>query len=278
MVGRYHLLKETCPSGEVSKMMGRVVKDPLYPLDKYVPEEPLSEDDPTHNTSDIHSTILPEPLTYENRTDFVENIGEGAARAGLASLFNIDLTSRTEEGLSMRSQTVKRYTLKNPEQIFDRLMTNEDYASEVRALLKKTTFGKAYFVVGFYTTTGTIWTQSQRQRCSGGFKLAVPISAMVGDAAGLVEPHASTSVSNVTTQTLQMSVVEEEIFAVAYHVLKTSWRIKGPMLKAPLMNRSRLSFGDSDSSSDEEDDIIARLESDPQEEEESHSRRFDLLV
>jgi hypothetical protein len=277
--GRYHFLKETCPSTEVGKMMGRVVKDPFYPLDKYVPEEPLSEDEPTHNTSDIHPTILQEPLTYENRTDSIEYSGESAARAGLASLFNIDLTSRTEEGLSMKSQTVKRYTLKNPEKIFDKLMTNEDYASEVRALLRKTTFGKAYFVVGFYTTTGTIWTQSQRQRRTGGFKLAVPISAIVGDAAGLVNPHTSASLSRVTTQMLQMSVVQEEIFAVAYHVLTTSWRKeKGPTLKGPLMNRSRLRFGDSDSSSDEEDDVITRMDLDPQEEEEAHSRRFNLSV
>jgi hypothetical protein len=54
--------------------------------------------------------------------------------------------------------------------------------------------------------------------------------------------------------------------------------VKGPMLKGPLMNRSRLRFGDSDSSSDEEDDVITRMELDPQEEEEAHSRRFDLSV
>jgi hypothetical protein len=277
--GRYHFLKETCPSAEISNMMGRVVKDPLYPLDKYVPEEPLSDDEPTHNTSDIHPTILQEPLTYENRSNFIENIGEGAARAGLASLFNIDLTSKTEEGLSMQSQTVKRYTLKNPEKVFDKLMLNDDYASEVRALLRKTKFGKAYLVVGFYTTTGTIWTQSQRQRRTGGFKLAVPTSGIVGNLAGMVDPHSSTSVSKVTTQILQMNVVQEEIFAVAYHVLRTSWRgKKGPTVKGPLMNRSKLGFGDSDSSSDEEDDVIERMELDPQEEEEAQGLRFDLSV
>ncbi|KAE8442426.1 hypothetical protein EG329_003384 [Mollisiaceae sp. DMI_Dod_QoI] len=166
----------------------------------------------------------------------------------------------------------------NPEEIFDKLMINEDYASEVRALLRKTTFGKAYFVVGFYTVTGTIWTQSQRQRRTGGLKLAVPTSATLGDAAGFADPHASTFVTKVTTQTLQMSVVEEEVFAVAYHVLTTSWRGEGPMLKGPLMNRPRLRFGDSDSSSDEEYDIITRMELDPEEEEEPHSRRFDFSV
>jgi len=157
-------------------------------------------------------------------------------------------------------------------------MINEDYASEVRALLRKTTFGKSYFVVGFYTTTtGTIWTQSQRQRRTGGLKLAVPISSIVGNATGLGEPHVSISVSKMTTQTLQMSVVQEEIFAVAYHVLTTSWiGEKGPMRKGPLMNRSNLRFDHSDSSSDEEDDVITRMELDPQEEEEAHSRRFDL--
>lgn len=279
--GRYHFLEETCPSEEITKMMGRVVKDPLYPLHRYVPEEPLSEGEPTHNTQDIHPTILQEPLTYENRTNFIENIGEGAARAGLASLFNIDLASRSDEGLSMQSQKVKRYTLKNPDLVFKKLMSNEDYASEVRALLRKTTFRKAYFVVGFYTTTGTIWTQSQRQSCTGGFRLGVPVSAMTGDGTGLVDAHVGASVSRTINQRLEMSVVQEEIFAVAYDVLKTSYcRKKDPVLGGPLKSRLRLRFGDSDEDSDEDDDVVTRMdyESDSQEDEVAHSRRFDFVI
>ena len=279
--GRYHFLEETCPSAEISKMMCRVVENPLLPLHKYAPIEPLSEDEPTHNTQDIHPTILEEPLTYENRTDFIENIGEGVARAGLASLFNIDLASRSEEGLSMQSQKVKRYTLKNPELVFNKLMANEDYASEVRSLLRSTTFGKAYLVVGFYTTTGTIWTQSQRQSRTGGFKLAVPISKMVGDGTGLVDPHISTSVSRMTNQGLQMSVVQEEIFAVAYDVVKTSYRKKkNPVIRGPLRNRSRLRFSDSESSGDDEEDVVTQMkyELDSQEDVVAHSRYFDFGI
>jgi hypothetical protein len=198
------------------------------------------------------------------------------ARAGLASLFNIDLASRSEQGLSMQSQKVKRYTLKNPEVVFNKLMTNEDYASEVRSLLRRTTFGKAYLVVGFYTTTGTIWTQSQRQSRTSGFKLAVPVSEMAGDGTGLVDPHVSTSVSKMTSQRLQMSVVQEEIFAVAYDVVKnkTSYRKKkSPVLRGPLRNRSRL-FHDSESSGDDEDDIVW----DSQEDDAAHSACFDFVV
>lgn len=265
-------------------MMCRVVTDPLLPLHGYAPREPLSAGEPTHNVQDIIPNILKEPLIYENRRDFIENVEEGAVRAGLASLFNIDFASTSAEGISLQSEKLKRYSLNNPEQIFEELMNNKDYARDVRKLLKKTTFGRAYLVVGFLTTEGSIWTQSQTRKTRFGFKVTLPVSETLGGPA-VADPKVDASVSGASRQGLHMHVVKEEIFAVAYDVVKTSYRVDGQgrrvKIGRPLQTQTRLHFGDdsdSTSSDSSDDDDIAFVKGDVGSSEEEHgrSRLFDL--
>jgi hypothetical protein len=267
-------------------MMCRVVADPLLPLHNFAPLEPLSADEPTHNVQDILPNILKAPQVYENRRDFVESVQDGAVRAGLATLFNIDFASRSAEGISLQSEKLKRYTLNNPEQTFNELMINEDYARDVQGLLRK--FGRAYLVVGFLTTSGTIWAQSQTRGSTFGFNVTLPISETLG-APAPVDPNVDTSVSGASRRGLHMHVVKEEIFAVAYDVVKTSYTVdrrnrrvkKAPVIGRALQARTRLRFGDdsdSSDSSDEDDIAFVNGDDDSSEEEHDHSRCFDFAA
>jgi hypothetical protein len=197
---------------------------------------------------------------YENRRDFLETIDEGAVRAGLASFLDVDIASKSRDGVSMQSDKVKRYTLKNPEKTFNDLMENNEYARDVQELLKDTSFGRAYLVVGSLTTTGTIWTYSQSRGHSSGFRVAVPVSQMM-TIPGFIDPQISPKFSTTRRQERHMYVVEEEIFAFAYDEVKTSYsldrsakKIRGnPRHRRTVWAHSQqLAFGtDSDSSNDE---------------------------
>jgi hypothetical protein len=51
--------------------------------------------------------ILPEPFVFENYRQFLETINESSIRAGISSLFHVDLSSNAKASLSMQSGTVR---------------------------------------------------------------------------------------------------------------------------------------------------------------------------
>jgi hypothetical protein len=82
--------------------------------------------------------LIATPQVHENRRYFLESIDEGAVHAGLASFLDVDIASKSRDGVSMQSNKVKRYTLKNPAKAFNDLMENTEYARDVQELLKDT--------------------------------------------------------------------------------------------------------------------------------------------
>jgi hypothetical protein len=252
---RYHFLYETCPANEIEKMICRVVADKLLPLHKYAPAKPRS-------AQDIVPDILPEPFIYENRKDFIESVDESAVRTGLATFLDIDFAARAKESVSLESKQIKRYTLDNPGNTFNKLMQNPEYAQEVREFLKET-YGRAYIVVGFLTATGTIWTTSKERHNSAGFRVTVPVSSFVA-IPGFADPEIKPKASSMTRHERHENVVEEEIFAVAYDEVKTSYsfdRSARKIRRNPKLGRAVWTQGkalgfsnDSDSSDDEDED------------------------
>lgn len=203
-------------------MIYRVVKDKLDPMHGYAPLES------PHNAIDIFPHLLPKPFTYENRIDVLSNIKESAVRTALTSFLGADFDSEVRNDLTMHTKVLKRYTLNNPAIWFKRLMENKDYERDVRNLVKGTSFGRAYLVVGFLTATGAIWTESQARSVSAGFQVTIPISTAVGcPTPSVTDPQISPSVANERIYKLHKHIVEEEIFAVAYDEVKISYNI-GP--------------------------------------------------
>lgn len=88
--------------------------------------------------------------------------------------------SRYRQSASLQSESVKRYTLANPAQLFNRLMTNELYARDATNPLRTIRPEKAYLVVGFLTATGAVWKRNQAREHSAGVEFSVPVSDIVG--------------------------------------------------------------------------------------------------
>jgi hypothetical protein len=137
-------------------MMGRVVKDIRPPLDRYAPVEPLDPSAATHNPQDILPSILPEPSRSSTRKDVVEAVTERGIKLALTSFFGIDFAKSAYQKAELESTEVKQYSLKQPHQVFDHLMTNSEYQADVVALLNEARRSKAYMVVGFLTTSGVV--------------------------------------------------------------------------------------------------------------------------
>ena len=75
-------------------------------------------------------------------------------------------------------------------------MENDLYARDVEALLSRTPLGRGYKVVGFLTTTGTIWKSLTSTPNSTGIDMTVPTAEFGGiTVAGLGDPGVSPSIS-----------------------------------------------------------------------------------
>jgi hypothetical protein len=266
---RFFLLDESCSVDEIKHMMCRVVANKLLPLHKFVPFEAISKGDVPHNTDDIIPNILPPPSQSTTRKEFLESVRGTDISTSLTAFFGLDFSRSQEEKVSLESELVKRYTLKNPEQYFDKLMANDMYANDVRNFLQGNS--SAYLVVGFLTTTGTIWKAEQAKKTSEGISVTAPVSQLAGvPIPGLLDPSVGLTGSTEQRHGRQMHIADEEIFAVAYCEVRNSYSLdkSAPKFikKIPKVGPAKRAKGkhlafegksdeESDSGSDEEDAI-----------------------
>lgn len=238
---RYFLLDETCSAAEVPSMMGRVVKDILLPLDRFAPVEPLDPAAVRHNTQDILPSILPEPSRSSTRKDVLGAVRDRGLNLALTSFFGIDLNWSGTQKAELESREVKQYNLKQPFQVFERLMDDPQYEKDVLALLNESWRGKGFLVVGFLTTSGAIWKLEAGKSTKTAVTANLPVS-LLANTPQVLDPAVSPShaVTNSTSRT--MSVAEEEIFAVAYNVIKLKRRLDS---KAPRYVKKSAVFGGS---------------------------------
>jgi hypothetical protein len=272
MRDRYFLLDETISAKEINRMMCRVVVDKLLPLHHFAPSEPLFTEEPSHHTNDIIPTILPEPYISTSRQDFVTNVQRSDIASTLITYLGLNLSHVDQQSVSLQRESVKRYTLANPAQYFDRLISNELYARDVVNLLQKAR-GKGFLVVGFLTVTGAVWKRTKAQEHSTGARVSVPIGDItgipgIGTQAGL-DVGLSIGNEHGTRAQCTMHVAGEEIFAIAYCEvkLKREFSRNAPHLikktlafgQAKRTKGHHLTFGDDESevepNSDEEDVI-----------------------
>ncbi|KAF2842360.1 hypothetical protein M501DRAFT_998642 [Patellaria atrata CBS 101060] len=212
---RFFLLDETCPATEIKHMMCRVVVDKYLPLHKFAPFQSLSPSDVSHHTDDIIPNILPAPSSSTTRKEILEFVREKGISFGLTAFFGLDFARGHDNHTGLESQQVKRYTLNNPEMYFEKLMTNTQYAEDVTKILQN--HGRAYLVIGFLTTTGTVWRLRNDETRTTGFSVTAPLSVLSAvPLPGLLDPSINPSITTGIKHERTMQVVEEEIFAVAY--------------------------------------------------------------
>jgi hypothetical protein len=206
-------------------MMGRVVADKLLPLQKFAPFEPLLPTVPRHNPQDIIPDILPAPSLHTNRKEILSRIKDQGVEIMLTSFFGINFARTSDERVELETQEVKQYALNNPDEYFDVLMENDLYAADALKLVSSTKRGHAYFVTGFLTASGAVWTRKQGQTSTDAFSIALPLAEIAGaPLPGLADPTIKPSLKWGNEQQRQMHVADEEIFAVAYSLVKIKYR------------------------------------------------------
>jgi hypothetical protein len=215
-------------------MMCRVVHDKYLPLYKSAPIQPLiianatSAPDRSHNTNDIYPNILPTPSLTTDRKDFLSTVRDRSIQTTLSTIFGLDLAWENEDKVSLETKEVKQYIINNPGAVFKELMKDDLYARDVRALLKDASFGRAYLVVGFLTASGALWTREGVQRTKVSANFTAPITETLGvpPMPGLnVDPGLGFGIGNTKTTGRTHISPDEEIFAVAYALVKIKYGV-----------------------------------------------------
>ena len=218
---RFFLLGAPCAQEEIKGMMGRVVRDRLWPLqDAYAPFEPLDSSEARHNTQDILPEILPKPELSTNRREFIQSVQKHGVRAELTSLFGLELDWSDEHSAQLESAEVKRYMLKNPERFWDRLRKDAAYEKDVTELLDKCHWKKGYFVTGFMSAVGPLWKKSQRKVHSVGGTITAPVSATLLGTPTPLDPSLGMNNANKIASSSKWHTSGEQIFAVSYYTVQ----------------------------------------------------------
>jgi hypothetical protein len=220
MPARHFVLDEPYPQIKAEKLIGRVVLDITSPLRAFAPREPVEGTSIGRNPQDIIENILPSPLLSTDRKDFIKNNVSGEVRTDLTDFFGFSFARSEEEKLTLESKLVKRYSLEQTKDVFETLMTDPPYSSEVRKFFKEHRVRKAYFVVGFITTEGSVWTRERERGHSASIKAQLPPSAVAMVPVPGINPSVQLSGGEHNTRGQSFSSEDSLIFAVAYDVIK----------------------------------------------------------
>ncbi|KAF0329453.1 hypothetical protein GQ607_003402 [Colletotrichum asianum] len=231
---RFFVLPEPLPPIDKESLLGRVVSSKTSPLDQFAPFP--SHGTPPHNTNDILPAILPAPRIVTSFNETLLDTRQWGTNIRFATLPKTELNRGKQGSLVLECEELRRYVLPNPELVFQELMKNEHYASDVRELLEKVFPRDAYFVAGFIIATNSKWKIEATEDSKAGVNIAVPNVAEVGNVAvpGLLDVGGEVGASSTATRRREMVVVDDEIIAVSYFAAKLSY---GPFWSAPFRKR-----------------------------------------
>lgn len=248
---RFFILDEPCSASSIPKLLGRVVTDKFLPLQK---SAPFPSTTLPHNPEDIIPNILPTPSISTNRKEVLSVANEQGLGLSLGLLFGVNVARSNGDKLELESEEVKQYTLNSPDDIFDMLMENDLYATDVQKLLTTSKRSHGYLVTGFMTTTGTLWTRTKEQSRTKGVAVTLPISQLVPGLPLQLDPGIEPSQTTTAGRETAMHISEEQIFAVSYSLVKVKRRFdknaprftkKTPMVGPPKRaNMHQLALGE----------------------------------
>ncbi|KAF2099232.1 hypothetical protein NA57DRAFT_76462 [Rhizodiscina lignyota] len=241
---RYFIPEEPLPASEISKLLGAVVANKLLPLKSSAPNTASGSDEPLHNAVDIIPDLLPDPVVWLDRKDFLSRTSGWTVRGGLSSLIGIGYSHTTENGIIIESEELKCYSLANSAEHFETLMKNELFARDVRNFLQRTRRTRAYFVAGFLTTKGTQWKEFNVYSRKSGVNVTVPVLEAVGSPLpGLADPQFAPSIKKSVRSEQSKRTEDELVFAVAYNVIKISRAFKVVRDNSIYLKRALINVG-----------------------------------
>ncbi len=253
-------------------MLGRVVEDKTLPMRSFAPVDSgnsSAESGLRHNPEDIIPDLLPTPVEWRARKDFFSRTSEWRIEGGLADLVSIAQGHGTQRGVAVESDEIRCYSMTNTLHRFETLMANEPYARDVGALLNRSKSGHAYFVTGFLTAKGGLFTEFQGHSRKSEVEVTAPVLAAVAPGletvlGGAGNPYLGPGFEQSQELSRSMEIVDEVIFAVAYDVIRGKRSLaldSRSFLKRTIQNAGpkrakarRLAFSPDDDDDDSEED------------------------
>ncbi|KAH7012218.1 uncharacterized protein B0I36DRAFT_356300 [Microdochium trichocladiopsis] len=126
---RFFFLQDSLPATYIDSLLARVVKSKTSPPDCFAPHS--SPGVPPHNTNDIILSILLEPNTSSQPVNRGVITPQRGINGQLSILCKAELHKYKEQSLSLECDKLRRYTIPNPNLVFQRLMANEHYKTDV---------------------------------------------------------------------------------------------------------------------------------------------------
>lgn len=212
---RFFVLPYSLHQSHIPHLMGRIVLDPFDPLRRFAP-------DPSHdgfNPEDIVPNICPEPIPYRSRTDVIRAASSVTLQGSLASYFGAHADRHGSQSVEFESDVVKRYQMINNVVVFQKLMADGRYSALVEQLWDEAKADGVLLVTGFLSTKMTRWTTSAGRGNGVGVNMEVPAGELLGAPID-GNPGMDVSLSREAGHDMTGQVDIEEIFAVAYDVIK----------------------------------------------------------
>lgn len=204
----------------------------MNPIESTESLEPLEAIEPIelsvrHSPENIIKNILPEPQLSQNIIDLLNATTDDGLKLSLGELFGVDVSRSNNDTVELETNQIKTHALTNPDDIFDELMDNEDYAKDILKFFKSLKKRHAYFVTGFLTASKLTTTRTSGKDSKNGFKIKFPLGQFVAGPAGAPLDLGVNPSHNIKGEVKRkMEVVEEEIFAISYSLVKFRFRVR----------------------------------------------------
>lgn len=263
----YILLNDRLPSSYTSKLLGRIVADPLWPPDEFAPKSSI----PVDISSLIEVTDEDVQLTID--------ANRGSAVGGrLGKVFGL---TRTDGQGSTATLTGKRVITRNLEQhreVFDQLLTGAGREDILKLLSRKAQKRKAYMVVGIKSIVDMEVEETKRLSRTTTIEGEVPVAEVANAAVvaytgipvpGLVPELVNpgwTKKKTFSGEWLKKNMVPGEcVFAVRYRVTTLKgprwWSKKEPEAEYGRVHTTQTGHGVFADQDDDDDDDASGSES-----------------
>ncbi len=215
---RFHILPYSLPASHIPHLLGRIVLDPLNPLRQFIPD-PSDPSAGGFNPEDIVPNLLPLPVISHDHTAVARAASSARLRARLSEYLGLETGVSASAAVELRAAVVRRYEMANHSGVFRRFMAHDGFRGLIEGMLAEGKRGEALMVVGFYTAENARWVASRTRGREHGVDVQVPVGAVVGLPVG-VDPGVGASVERIVEQSMEGEVQGEEVFAVAYDVVR----------------------------------------------------------
>ena len=215
---RFFILPYSVHGDHIPHLMGRIVLDPLNPLRRFIPDP---EEADGFNPEDVVPSLRRDPVSYQDRTELVRAASGAKLRARLSDYLGLETGTSKSSSVELRAAKVRRYEMVNHVGVFRKFMERAAFRAMIEGLLDDSKHGEALMVVGFYTAERSQWAASQTAGREHSADIHIPVGAFVaGGVPVSVDPGVGASLSSSKAHRMAGTGNGEEIFAVAYDVVK----------------------------------------------------------